>query len=308
MDEGVNIFTRKLFPLLRVGVETLGFALAVYILVFFAQNILPTDPARALLGANAPEPEVQALREKLGLNRPVHERFLKQFGLLLRGDLGESIFYREEVGVLLRQYFPTSLSLSFGALAVAAIFSHIVGFALFRFNLLVLSKWIFVTSAIPGYLLLLLFLWILGQAGVTPLFSPTSYHILAILVSAFFPICSASVAVATALREFNTGYFFPTVYRAKGLTESQISLRLMRAVLPDSTAILISSYGVILTTVYFAEYLYNIRGFGNILFQSVSRGDFQVVTGGALITSFVILLLYLLGDLTLMLAYPRIVR
>jgi ABC-type dipeptide/oligopeptide/nickel transport system permease component len=303
-----GVFISRLFPVLRGGLQTLAFALVVYTLVFFAQNLLPVDPARVLLGANAPEVDVHALREKLGLNRPVNERFFKQLRLLLQGDLGESIFYRERVIVLIRQFLPTSLGLSFGALIFAGISSHILGLVLFRLNLFRVSAWIFIFSGIPGYLLLLLFLWLFGQVGITPLFSPATYYVLALIVSAFFPVCSGSVAIASTLRELNAECFFPTVYRAKGLSESEISLRLLRTVLPDSIAILVSSYGIILTTVYFAEYLYNVRGFGNILFQSVSRGDLQVVAGGTLATSLVILLLFFLGDITLMLADPRIGR
>src|SRR6185436_14604175 len=66
-------------------------AFIALLLVFFIARILPGDPALAILGDSASEAALAALREKLGLNRPVWAQFLAYMGDILRGDLGRSL-------------------------------------------------------------------------------------------------------------------------------------------------------------------------------------------------------------------------
>jgi peptide/nickel transport system permease protein len=73
---------------LLVGVVTL---VVVSVIVFAATQALPSDPARAILGREATPARVAALREELGLNKPVAEQYFNWLGGVLRGDLGRSL-------------------------------------------------------------------------------------------------------------------------------------------------------------------------------------------------------------------------
>src|ERR671916_2151149 len=85
----------------------------------------PADAARALSGARAQAASVEMLRQQLGLDRPVHEQYIAYLGGLVRGDLGESYYFKRPVADALRERFPATAQLALtifvlaGALGVA---------------------------------------------------------------------------------------------------------------------------------------------------------------------------------------------
>src|SRR5918997_3438462 len=81
----------------------------------------PGDAARALSGARAQAASVEMLRHRLGLDRPVHEQYIAYLGGLVRGDLGESYYFKRPVADALRERFPATaqLALTIFVLAVA---------------------------------------------------------------------------------------------------------------------------------------------------------------------------------------------
>src|SRR5829696_2902704 len=81
----------------------------------------PADAARALSGARAQAASVEMLRQRLGLDRPVHEQYIAYLGGLVRGDLGESYYFKRPVADALRERFPATaqLALTIFVLAVA---------------------------------------------------------------------------------------------------------------------------------------------------------------------------------------------
>ena len=64
--------------------------LGITLLVFLFLQLIPGDPAEALLGERASAEEIAKLREKLGLNKPLYVQYLTFLGNVLRGDLGTS--------------------------------------------------------------------------------------------------------------------------------------------------------------------------------------------------------------------------
>src|SRR5262245_41862729 len=66
-------------------------------LVFFLIHLTPGDPAAVILGPEAPQEAIAELRARLGLDQPLLVQFLRWFGRVLQGDLGESIFLRRPV-------------------------------------------------------------------------------------------------------------------------------------------------------------------------------------------------------------------
>ena len=83
--------------------RTVGFIatlIAVSIVVFSVMNILPGDPALTILGMDATDDALAALREDLGLNDPVMARYFGWVGGALVGDLGVSHSFRVPVAEL----------------------------------------------------------------------------------------------------------------------------------------------------------------------------------------------------------------
>jgi peptide/nickel transport system permease protein len=72
------------------------------LIVFFAGQILPGDPGRAILGPFAAKSSVQTLDTQLGVNRPLLTRYLSWIGGLLHGNFGTSYSYRTAVEPFVR--------------------------------------------------------------------------------------------------------------------------------------------------------------------------------------------------------------
>lgn len=75
---------------LRRFAQAVPITLAVATLVFSLIHLIPGDPAEVMLGDGARAADIQALRERLGLDRPLFAQYQHFLGGLLRGDLGTS--------------------------------------------------------------------------------------------------------------------------------------------------------------------------------------------------------------------------
>src|SRR5690606_41986733 len=112
-------------PLLRfvlIRVIALPFTiLAVLSISFLVTSVLPVDPARSIAGSMATDEVVAQVRERLGLDRPLSERYLDYLGSLLSGDLGRSYVTDQPVGAEMAERLPATLTLVIPALALAAL-------------------------------------------------------------------------------------------------------------------------------------------------------------------------------------------
>src|SRR3972149_854697 len=73
----------------------------VAVLVFMLLRLTARDPAAILAGDNATSQDGAAIREKLGLDRPIVEQFVIWLGRILQGDFGESFFFKKTVAELI---------------------------------------------------------------------------------------------------------------------------------------------------------------------------------------------------------------
>ena len=99
------------FLLRRLGLMVLTLFL-LSLIVFFAGQILPGDPAHAILGNLAAPSAVQALDHQLGVDRPLLTRYLSWLGGLLHGNFGESYEYQSAVGPFVRAALINSIKLA----------------------------------------------------------------------------------------------------------------------------------------------------------------------------------------------------
>ena len=90
--------------------------LGITLLVFFLIRMIPGDPALIILGDKAKAEQVEALRELLGLNQPLHIQYFKYMGQLSRGDLGESIINRTDITFDLAYRLPATIEMITGSL------------------------------------------------------------------------------------------------------------------------------------------------------------------------------------------------
>ena len=108
-------------------IEGAATLLAASLVVFLVLEIIPGDPARLMMGLNASEDAIAALREQMGLNQPIWMRYLDWIGGLLVGDLGRSYTYNVPVIDLVAERIAVSLPLALMALALTVLIALPVG-------------------------------------------------------------------------------------------------------------------------------------------------------------------------------------
>ena len=95
----------------RRAAHSIFIILGLMALLFFAINILG-DPVLLLVDENASEDAIEAMREKLGYDRPVHVRFIEFYGNALTGDFGLSIRHRTDAMGMVIDRLPNTAALA----------------------------------------------------------------------------------------------------------------------------------------------------------------------------------------------------
>ena len=128
------IRTSRLPAWLPWFVGRLGYGLltawVISLVVFIATQALPSDPARVILGPEAPLDSILTLRQQLGLDRPILVQYLDWLAHLLRGDLGISLDSAQPVAGLVLQRFGNTLALLAGVLLLTVPLALLIGVGL----------------------------------------------------------------------------------------------------------------------------------------------------------------------------------
>ena len=137
----------------------------VVVMIFLVFRIIPGDPALILLGTEADESQIEAMRQKLGTDRPVLEQFFRWIGGVFNGNLGESLRFTQPVLRLIGDRLVVTLPLALMAISIVMVVGIPSGLllALYRNSLidtlfsLLTQLGIAVPSFWAGILLMMLF-------------------------------------------------------------------------------------------------------------------------------------------------------
>lgn len=302
------------------------FFLIVATIVFLALHVLPGDPARTILSSGesaAPSPrQIEALREQLGLNRPLLDQYADYIGGLARVDLGESFTTGQSVASDLRVRVLRSLQLMIPAILLSSIVGVLIGVVAARFGGkaadTLLSSASLIGFSVPvfvfGYVTIVLFaIWfpLLPAGGWAPLgeVGPGGYVaflVLPVLALSLRPTAEIMrMTRASVLDEFGSGYV--QTARSKGLSEHYIFLRhiLRNSLLPVVTLIGLHS-GTMFAGTVLVERVFNWPGLGTYLVAAVSQRDYPVIQGAVLVAAAVLVLINLVTDLSYAWLNPRL--
>jgi len=303
-----------------------GFGLAVTLLVaslviFLVVQLAPGDPARFMLGMNADETAVSALRAQLGLDKPLPARYLAWLAGLVTGDFGSSWTYRLPVGGLILQRLEVSLPLTL----LALIFSTLIALGLALAATLGRGHWAgkladLVTGAgiaIPNFWLGILLVGVFGvslhwfSAGG---FAGWEAGPLAALRSLTLPAIALAVPQGAILaRLLRTeliealGQDFVRTARAKGLSRRAALLRhALPASLPPILTILGMQFSFLLAGGVLIENVFFLPGLGRLIFEAIAGRDLVVVESVSIVLVFQVIVISLLADLATAAADPRL--
>ena len=267
--------------------------LALSILVFFLAELMPGDALTGLIDPKISAEQIEAMREKLGLNKPVWERYLNWMGGMLQGDFGRSFAHKQPtLSIIGERIWPTvwlSLLTTIITYAIAVPLGILSGRYNGSFFERAVNFYNFFTYSIPIFVLALMFLWLFGYT------------------LGWFPTRGT---VASGLQpgtlDAKSDDYVRTA-RAKGVPERVIYNKhiLRNALLPIA-----AFFGYTITGLFsgamITEQIFTYQGMGQLFFSSVVGRDYSVMMTLVLFYGFLTLLGGLLSDIIMVFVDPRV--
>jgi peptide/nickel transport system permease protein len=297
----------------------------ITIIIFLVMRLLPGDPLIMYLGQSeigqiTPE-QMQALRQKFGLDKVLPLQYVDWMGNVLRGDFGLSIFYNTSVGDLIKERLPITLHLGIASFIVG----NLIGITAGVICSLRRGKWVdtiitllanigITVPAFWGGILLIYFLSLkLGWLPTTGYTSPftdfwmsTKQIIMPVFCMSLFTIAAQCRQTRSCMLEVIHQDYIRTAW-AKGLGERIIIIRhaIKNALIPVITVMGLQ-VGVIIGGSVLIETVFNISGIGRLMTTSLLQHDFMVVQAVILITATMVVLANLAVDISYGWFDPRI--
>lgn len=300
---------------------TLIVLLGVTFVVFLIIHLVPGDPARVILGVQANEQNVAALRERLGLNRPFLVQYADWLWNAAHGDFGKSLITGQPVGPQLMQRLPATLQLAIAGLLIgmligfpAGIISAIKSGTTTDIVTSVLSQ---IGVTIPdfwlGIMLVILFSLTLGwlpPSGYTPPeqdFGDWLAHLIlpAVTVGVISGAIQTRFIRSAMLEVLHENYVRSA--RAKGLGERTVIIRhALRNAMITIVTVIGLQITALLSAVVVVEVVFAWPGLGRLALDAVLDRDYPLLQGAVFIVAAMLALVNLGIDLLYFFIDPRI--
>jgi peptide/nickel transport system permease protein len=294
--------------------QTIPVVLGVSILVFSMLHLVPGDPIMVMFAeTGASGRQIEEVRQRLGLNDPLHVQYFRYMTRAAQGDLGKSLWGERDVSEMIRDAFPSTLELTVAGMGVAVLLGLVLGIlAALNHNswldnamMVVALTWV----SMPGFWvgLLLIFAFAVHFRWF-PVGGGGSLKQLVLPAVALGIRAAALIARMTrsALLEVMGEDYIRTA-RAKGLGERLVVIRhgLKNAFIPVLT-VLGLQFGSLLGGTVITESVFSRPGIGRIAVKALQAKDFPVAQGVVLFVSLVYVFVNLAVDVLYAYIDPRI--
>jgi peptide/nickel transport system permease protein len=290
--------------LVLVGVATLVFSLI---------HLIPGDPAQAMLGEAASQKDVDDLRQRLGLDRPLMEQYVAFLRGAIKGDLGTSFRTGQPVTSQIVERMPATMELAAAAMLVAMCVAFPLGIAaaVWRGTAVDHTAMVLALSGVSipnfwlGPLLAIVFAVELGWLPVSGRGTWAHLALPAISLGAALAAILARMMRATLLEELRELYV--SAARARGVSRARAVMRhaFRNSLIPVVTIIGLQ-FGAVLTGAVITETVFAWPGIGRLLIQSIGFRDYPLVQGCILLIAVTYVAVNLLTDLLYGVLDPRI--
>lgn len=292
----------------------------VSVLAFSFTSLLPSDPVDLILGDTGTQEQHEMLRERLGLNQPIHLRYLEWLGRALQGDLGNSFFNSVSVMDAVMQRLPVTLSLT----AMSALIAIAVGMAAGIAAALRPRSWVdrlatlgaTFGQAVPNFWfgLILVAIFAVGlrwfpATGFSRLSESPWDWLRSVTLPSIALGLSSSAAIARQVRSAMVGVLqqdYIRAARAQGLSARRIVLRhaLTNAMVPV-VAVLSFQITVLLGGALVVEQVFAINGLGTLAIGAVRQQDIPMLQGLVLVMVALVVAVQLATDIVYGLLNPK---
>ena len=315
--------------------------LGITIIIFMMLAITPGDPAELLLGERATKESLEAMREYLGLQKPLYV----QYGLFLKRvakfDLGETIWTRQKVWIEIKERFPATIELTLAAMILSSFLGILLGiisatkqYSWFDYTSMLGS--LFGVSMPVFWLGLMLMLIFSLSLGWFPMSGRSGVDTDLTVITNFFVIDSILTRNWTALKDTLMHLALPAIAlstiplaivarmtrssmlevlrqdyiktaRAKGLSEVKVVLKhaLRNGLIPVVTVVGLQ-FGILLGGAILTETVFAWPGVGKWLYDGVVKRDYMVIQGGTLLVATIFVVINLIVDVLYAIINPRI--
>lgn len=293
----------------------------ISIVAFLAFQIIPGDPVLSLLGMNATEAQIEAMREQLGLNAPLVIRYGNWIAGLFKGDFGLSYHYQIPVADLLKDKFPVTLALAGITILFIIILAVPFGILNAKFMEKKFGRLLQIVNqiimAIPSFFLGILITLLFGL--ILKWFTPGKYISYTESLSGFFayliaPAAAIAIPKAAMIVKFLQNSVFSqkqsdyvrTAF-SKGNTENRV---LYVHILKNACIPVVTILGMMIAEVMagsiVVEQVFGLPGLGRLLVASIEVRDYPVVQVIIIYIAAVVVIVNGAVDILYRLLDPRI--
>ena len=282
-------------------------------IILFVLLRIGGDPVAHLVDPEASVEEVAKVRAAYGFDRPYHEQYLRQLGMMLAGDFGDSFRFRSPAMPLVLERLPATLELALASMLVALIIAIPAGLL----SAIYQNSWLdlFVTvgstlgRAMPnfwiGIMLILFFSVQLRWLPVSGRDEAASIVLPAITLGSSIATTLARVLRSSMLEVLRQEYIVTA--RAKGVSQGMV---IMHHALRNALITFVTVFGLqmawLLGGAVIVENVFAWPGMGRLILASVQVRDLAVVQAGVFVFALVVMVTNLLVDLSYAVIDPRI--
>lgn len=301
--------------IVRNLVYSIFIIIGVLTVTFCLLYIIPGDPARMMLGQRADVASVEAVREELGLNKPMYVQYARFMGNAFQGDLGRSYSSNRQVVQTILEKLPATALLSFSALLISSILGVLIGIisATKKYTLTDNVSMLFALFGISfptfafGLIMALVFGHLLKWFPISGYINDGwQYLILPMLTLALRPLAiTARITRSSMLDVMNQDYV--RTAKAKGLSSySVIFKHTLRNALNPVVTTISASLAATLGGVFFIEYIFNWPGIGLLAIDAIFKLDFPMIQGTVLFSAIVFVIINFFVDIIYATLDPKV--
>lgn len=286
--------------------------LIVSMLSFLAFEIIPGDPARTILGTEATEEKVELLREEMGLNRPLPERYGEWMKNLVTGDMGTSYYYQKPVSELIGEKIPITAAMTMLSLFFILLLSFPISILCVRYETKWFDRMFMILNqaamSVPPFFIGMVFTFVFGL--LLHWFTPGGYisytengsGFWGYLVLPALAIALPKAAMTTKLlrsslvAEMRQDYVRTAYSRGNHPWRALLKHALRNGILPVITFLGMTVADIIANSIVI-EQVFGIPGLGQTLISSISKRDYQVVEAVIVLVAVVVLVMNMITDM-----------
>ena len=285
----------------------------VSLVVFLLSRLAPGDPVTLMLAETASPQQIEEARRHYGLDRPLPAQYALFLGNAVRGDMGESLYYKQPALRVVLEAFPQTALLAVTALLLAIVVAPPLGvlaavrrdtfWDYFAVGLAVLGQ------AAPAYwvgiMLILVFSVALGVLPTSGNATPQALILPAVTLGAALMAVLTRLTRAGMLDVLNEDYI--RTARAKGLRERATIMRHgLRNVLIPLVTVVGLQLGGLLGGAVIIEQVFSWPGVGRLAVTAITSRDYPIIQAAVLLVSCVFVVVNLLVDIGYAFLDPRI--